>query len=167
MRGDPSDELHARIRRLEDESAIARLILSYGLAADAGLTALAGRVWLADGVYDWDAEGEPHRGSAAVDVMLQGDGHQGLIARGVAHFAGPPLIDVDGDKATVLNYSLVMRREDDRFFLWRVSAVRWDVERAASGWQVRRRTNRLLDATGVGRQLFGETLRELFEDVSR
>ena len=167
MSGDPSDELHARVRRLEDESAIARLILSYGLAADAGLTALAGQVWLEDGVYDWDAEGEPHHGSAAVDAMLQGDGHQGLIARGVAHFAGPPLIDVDGDKATVLNYSLVMRREDDRFFLWRVSAVRWDVERAASGWRVQRRTNRLLDATGVGRQLFGETLRELFEDAPR
>jgi len=58
-----------------------------------------------------------------------------------------------------------MRREDDRFFLWRVSAARWDVERTGSGWRVRRRTNRLLDASGAGRRLFGETLRELFEDV--
>ena len=85
-----------------------------------------------DGVYDWDADGEPHQGSAGVDAMLQGDGHQGLIARGVGHFAGPLLIELDGERATALNYSLIMRREEDRFFLWRVSAVRWDVERVDS-----------------------------------
>ena len=64
--------------------------------------------------------------------MLQSDGHQGLIGRGVAHFAGPLLIELDGDRATALNYSLIMRREEDRHFLWRVSAVRWDLERSGS-----------------------------------
>jgi len=92
---DDYEELLARVRRLEDESAITRLIMSYGPAADSGLTSSAARLWLDDGKYDWDADGEPHRGSAAVDAMLQGDGHQGLIARGVAHFAGPPLIDIE------------------------------------------------------------------------
>ena len=110
-------------------------------------------------------EGEPHRGSAAVDAMLRGDGHQGLIASGVAHFAGPLLVELDGDRATALNYSLIMRREGDRHYLWRVSAVRWDVERAGSGWRVQRRTNRLLDASGAGRRLFGDTLQELFGEA--
>jgi SnoaL-like domain len=164
MDNDAVEKLQDRVRRLEDESAITRLIMSYGPAADAGLTSFAGQLWLEDGVYDWDAEGEPHLGSAGVDAMLQGDNHQGLIARGVAHFAGPLLIDLDGDRATALNYSLIMRREQDRHYLWRVSAVRWDVERMDSRWQVRRRTNRLLDASGAGRQLFGETLPELFEE---
>ena len=68
--------------RLEDESAITKLVMSYGPAADAGLTAFAGQLWLEDGVYDWDAEGVPHQGSAGVDAMLQGDGHQGLIGAG-------------------------------------------------------------------------------------
>ena len=162
-----ADDLVARVRRLEDESAIQRLIMSYGPAADAGLTSFAGGVWLEDGVYDWDADGEPHEGSAAVDEMLQGSGHQGLIARGVAHFAGPLLVDIDGDRATALNYSLIMRREEDRFFLWRVSAVRWDVERHGSSWRVRRRTNRLLDETGAGRGLFGDSLREVFGEGPR
>jgi hypothetical protein len=160
-------ELLQRVRRLEDEAEITRLLLSYGPAADAGLTAFAGQLWVDDGVYDWDAEGQPHLGSAGVDAMLQGDQHQGLIARGVAHFAGPPLIMVDGDQGTAVNYSLVMRRESeqDRFFLWRVSAVRWDVERVGGRWRVRRRTNRLLDQSGAGRQFFVETLQELFEEA--
>jgi hypothetical protein len=167
MDNDAVEKLQDRVRRLEDESAITRLIMSYGPAADAGLTSFAGQLWLEDGVYDWDAEGEPHLGSAGVDAMLQGDNHQGLIARGVAHFAGPLLIDLDGDRATALNYSLIMRREQDRHYLWRVSAVRWDVERVDARWRVRRRTNRLLDASGAGRQLFCDTLQELFEEDAR
>ena len=165
MDGDTLEELHARVGRLEDEAAITRLIMSYGPAADAGLTSFAGQLWLEDGVYDWDADGDPHRGSAGVDAMLQGENHQGLIARGVAHFAGPLLIDLDGDRATVLNYSLIMRREEDRHYLWRVSAVRWDVERAGSQWRIRRRTNRLLDASGAGRELFGDALPEPLEEA--
>ena len=165
MDDDALEELQARVRRLEDEAAITRLIMSYGPAADAGLTSFAGQLWLEDGVYDWDAEGEPHLGSAGVDAMLQGEQHQGLIARGVAHFAGPLLIDLEGDRATVLNYSLIMRREEDRHYLWRVSAVRWDVERVGARWRIRRRTNRLLDATGAGRELFGDSLHELFGET--
>jgi len=155
------DELMVRLRRVEDELAIRQLILSYGPAADAGLTSFAAGVWFEDGVYDWDAKGDPYLGSAAVDAMLQGEGHQGFIANGAAHFAGPPLIEIDGDTATAVNYSLVILRQDNEFDVWRVSAVRWDVERSEASWRVRRRTNRLLDSAGEGRKLFGSTLREL------
>jgi hypothetical protein len=167
MDGDELAELEARLRRLEDESAINRLIMSYGPAADAGLTAFAGELWLGAGEYDWDANGTPHEGSAGVDAMLQSDGHQSLIAAGIGHFAGPLLIDLDGDSATALNYSLIMRRKGDHFYLWRVSAVRWDLARSASGWRVRRRTNRLLDETGAGRELFGDTLTEVFVGAAK
>jgi hypothetical protein len=160
-------QLHQRLRRLEDESEIRRLLMSYGPAADAGLASFAASRWLEDGVYDWDALGEPHLGRGAVDEMLQSDAHQGLIAHGVAHFGGPILVEVDGDRATALNYSLIMRRENDRFFLWRVSAVRWDVERDGPSWKVRRRTNRVLDSAGGGRQLFANTLHNLFGEDAR
>ncbi len=158
---DPT-ELDARIRRLEDESAIQRLVMSYGPAADAGQSSFAAGLWLQDGEYDWDADGRPHRGSAAVDSMLQNDAHRHLMSEGVAHFGGPLLVEVDGDRATALNYSFVMRREEQRFYLWRVSAVRWDLERSDSTWRVRRRTNRLLDETGAGRGLFRTALDEIF-----
>jgi hypothetical protein len=162
---DSVDELSARLRRVEDELAIRKLILTYGPSADAGLAALAASVWLEDGQYDWDAGGAPFEGQAGVQTMLEGDVHQGLIGKGAAHFAGPALIDIDGDRATALTYSLVMRRDVDagRFYLWRVGAARWDLERDGATWRVRRRTNRLLDESGVGRMLFGDTLREMFE----
>lgn len=167
MAHDDLDELKARVGRLEDEASITRLIMSYGPAADAGLTSFAGQLWTSDGEYDWDAEGTPHQGSAGVDAMLQSDGHQTLIAAGIGHFAGPLLIQLDGDSATALNYSLIMRRDGDRFYLWRVSAVRWDLARLDSGWRVQRRTNRLLDETGAGRMLFGDSLTELFSEATR
>ena len=155
-------ELEARVRRLEDEAAIQRLLMSYGPAADAGLARDAADLWLEDGEYDWDAAAEPHRGSAAIDGMLRSSFHHQLMAEGVAHFGGPLLIDIDGDQATALNYSLIMRREEQRFYLWRVSAVRWDLERAGSAWRVRRRTNRLLDESGAGRDLFALAVPEMF-----
>lgn len=161
MTGDPTD-LEARLRRLEDESTIQRLVMSYGPSADAGMASFAAGLWLEDGEYDWDAGAEPHRGSAAIDGMLQSSFHRKLMDEGVAHFGGPLLIEIDGDRATAINYSLIMRREEQRFYLWRVSAVRWDLERAGSTWRVRRRTNRLLDESGAGRELFGTALPELF-----
>jgi SnoaL-like domain len=154
------DELAARIRRVEDELAIRRVILSYGPAADAGLAERAGTLWADDGEYDWDTEQPALRGPAAVARMLEGSGHQSLIAAGVAHFAGPPLIEVDGDRATALSYSLVLRRDDDqRVYVWRLGAARWEFARDDDRWRIHRRTHRQLDETGAGRELFGETLR--------
>ena len=135
--------------------------MSYGPAADSGLSRLAAELWLEDGEYDWDALGKSYRGSAAVEAMLQSDGHHQLMSEGVAHFGGPPLLQIDGDRATAINHSLIMRREEGRFYLWRVSAVRWDLERSGSTWRIRRRTNRLLDETGAGRKLFGTALQSL------
>jgi hypothetical protein len=156
--------LAMRVQRIEDELEVRRVILAYGPSADAGMAARAAEGWLDDGEYDWDAAGAPHAGRAGVAAMLEGEQHQGLIAKGAAHFTGPALVEVDGDDATALTYSMVMRRDPDtrRWYLWRVSAVRWELERVDGSWRIRRRTNRLLDETGGGRELFGEIMRESF-----
>ena len=82
MEEETLDDLASAVRRLEDESAIQRLIMSYGPAADAKLASFAGDLWLEDGVYDWDANGDPHEGRAGVDALLRSDGHLGLVAAG-------------------------------------------------------------------------------------
>src|ERR1700749_2467091 len=68
-----------RLRRIEDERAIERVVIGYGPAADPGLADRAGSFWADDGLYDWDATGQPHRGRESVSQMLRGDHHQGLI----------------------------------------------------------------------------------------
>ncbi len=148
------DELLARVQRLEDELAVQRLVLSYGPTADAGLSGQTAARWTEDGVYDWDADGEPHEGRTAVAAMLAGDAHQGFVARGAAHVMSPPVVALDGDSAVAVNYSLVVARREEGFELWRTSAVRWDLLRTREGWRVARRTNRLLDGSGRGRDLF-------------
>ena len=92
--------------------------------------------------------------------MLEGKGHQSLIGEGVADFAGPPLIEVDGDRATALSYSFVLRRdaEEQRIYVWRLGAAHWEFARVDGEWRIHRRTHRQLDETGAGRELFGDTL---------
>jgi hypothetical protein len=158
------EDLEPRVRRMEDELAVRRAILSYGPAADAGLAEEAASLWLQDGTYDWDPGRAPHEGQAAVRAMLRGDDHRRLIQSGVAHFAGPPLIDIEEDRATALTYSLILRRDPDerRYYLWRVSAAKWEFERTGETWRIRRRTHRLLDETGGGRELFEGSVPAMF-----
>jgi hypothetical protein len=163
MTVDP-EALDARLRRIEDELAIRRVILSYGPAADSGETERAGALWAEDGLYDWETDRPALQGPAAVATMLQGSGHQALIGEGVAHFAGPPLIELDGDRATALSYSFVLRRDadDQRIYVWRLGAAHWEFERVEGSWRIHRRTHRQLDDNGAGRELFGDALRAGF-----
>ncbi|MFT4010521.1 MAG: nuclear transport factor 2 family protein [Nocardioidaceae bacterium] len=158
MQAQPEPDWAERVRRLEDERDVTNLILGYGPAADAGRSELAASRWLPEGVYDWDAASPALPGRSAVEALLEGEPHQSFVREGVAHVAGPPLVVVDGDTARALNYSLILRRDGDGYRVWRVSAGRWDLRRTEQGWQVVRRTNRLLDATGAGSSLFAESL---------
>jgi hypothetical protein len=73
------------------------------------------------------------------------------------------LIEVDGDRATALSYSFVLRRDDDqRVYVWRLGAARWEFERVDGSWRIHRRMHRQLDERGAGRELFGNTLRAGF-----
>ncbi len=172
MAGPSSDEegagdLERRLRAVEDELAVRRVVLSYGPSVDAGHAARAASLWVEDGIYDADARGEPYVGRNAIEAMLEGDGHAKLMSEGVAHFAGPPLVHVDGDTASALTYSIVLRRDAEgrRYFVWRLSAARWDLERHDGQWKVRNRIHRAMDESGVGKELFGASLRALPHDV--
>lgn len=159
---DRIEELEARLRRVEDELAIRELILSYGPAADTGRAEAAASAWCEDGTYDWDATAPPFRGRDDIAAMLLSDAHQHLLDTGVAHVAGPPLVELAGDHATALGYTMVLRRDTKtgRFSLWRVSAARWELERQDGSWQVRRRTHRLLDGRLAAQAVFAERVTE-------
>lgn len=135
--------LEARIQRLEDEAAVARLIASYGPLVDAGAAEAVAALWKADGVYDVDEL--VMRGRDEIVAMVESANHQGWIAGGCAHFVGPPVVTVTGDDAVAVCHSLMVVNQDGRFLVRRATANHWRLRRTATGWQVTVRTNRVLD----------------------
>lgn len=103
------DDLSTRLRRLEDERDIARLIASYGPAVDAGDPDAAAGLWASDGSYDVD--GRRMEGRAAVHAMVSSSAHQKLVAKGCCHFLGPCVVTVTGDSAVAVCESLVLVRD--------------------------------------------------------
>lgn len=134
--------LEERLRALEDERDITRLILSYGPLVDSGCAADVAGLWEPDGVYDVDEI--LMTGRAEIDAMVRSSNHQRWIEGGCAHFAGPPHVTVDGDEATAVGYTLMIVNRDG-FVLRRATANHWRLRRTADGWRAVTRTNRVLD----------------------
>jgi ketosteroid isomerase-like protein len=142
-------ELARRVQVLEDELAIHRLIVRYGLAVDVGDADAAAATFTDDTVYDVDV-GVMH-GRDGVRQMVRGPRHQGMVGN-CAHQIGPAVVEVDGDRAQATGYSRVYLRQGDAIGIYRVSFNRWELERRDGQWQVARRTTRLLghaDATAL------------------
>ncbi len=150
---EPAD-LAARIALLEDREAIRELIARYGPLADAGDCAGAAALWTDDGVYEVGGFGS-YTGRAAIQALLEGESHQGLIHGGAAHVLSPPVIDLDGDRATARTYSVVFRKSGDNWEAHRASANMWHLVRVAGEWKVARRVNQLLDGSADARTLIG------------
>ena len=150
---EPAD-LAARIALLEDREAIRDLIARYGPLADAGDCAGAAALWTEDGVYEVGALGSD-TGRAAIQTLLEGDSHQGWIHGGAAQVLSPPVIDLDGDRATARTYSVVFRKSGDNWEAHRASANMWHLVRVAGEWKVARRVNQLLDGSADARTLIG------------
>src|SRR5262249_8617814 len=135
------ESLSRRVQALEDELAIHRLIVRYGLAVDTGDAERTAAVFTPDGVYDADVRLMAGRG--AVADMVRSDRHQHMVGR-CAHQIGPAVVRVDGDRAVALGYSRVYLRSDDRIDIYRVSLNRWELERRSNGtWLIARRLPRL------------------------
>lgn len=152
-----SDDLARRLAALEDREAIRDLIARYGPAADRGDAADVAGLWAEDGVYAVGGMGEAV-GREAIAGLIEEPVHRGLMADGCAHVLGPVAIDLDGDRAVARGHSVVFRHDCGKFAALRVAANRWELERASSGWQVRRRDNALLDGTEAARVLFEVSL---------
>lgn len=139
---DRIEALERRVRALEDELAVTRLVTAYGPAADSGDAAAAAALWADDGVYDAEGPGRME-GRAAIEAMLMGERHQSMVP-GCAHTNGPSVVRVDGDAAVAVGYSRVYTTADGRHRLWRVAANRWELRRTAEGWRAELRVNRRL-----------------------
>jgi ketosteroid isomerase-like protein len=145
--------LERRLRGVEDELAIRRLLSSYGPLVDAGDGDAVAGLWTEDGEYDVD--GWVMRSRADIAAMVGSAGHQGMIAGGAAHFLGPICVHVDGDDAIAVCESIVVRHNDEGrgYRVWRAGANHVTLRRTAAGWRIIRRTTRALDGSTEARAL--------------
>ncbi|WP_179470811.1 nuclear transport factor 2 family protein [Mycolicibacterium vinylchloridicum] len=154
---DTLESLERRLRTLEDERDIARLIASYGPLVDAGNPDAVAALWAVDGGYD---TGDWKMSSRAdVAAMVRSEEHRGLIDRGCCHFFGPPAVTVDGDEAVVICQSmLLVRRESHGFNVARAGVHLIRLQRGESGWEIASRTARQLDGSGQATELIATGL---------
>ncbi|MGA9489764.1 MAG: nuclear transport factor 2 family protein [Mycobacterium sp.] len=146
--------LEQRLRRVEDELAISRLLAAYGPLVDAGDSDAVADLWAPDGEYD--VEGWHMQSRADVADMVRSPAHQGLIGGGSAHFLGPACVDVDGDEAVAVCESIVVRHHDDEgggYRVWRAGANHIVLRRTAEGWRIVKRTTRALNGSAAARVL--------------
>ncbi len=148
---DRLDALERKLAELDDRLAIFDLIASYGPAVDGldrdGVAAL----WSQEGSYDFGTG--PLEGREAVANLIDLDTHRAYVAAGSAHVLSLPRIEIEGDRAVAVNYSQVFVRDGNGWRADRTCANRWELVRAGAGWQVARRTNRLLDGSPEARDL--------------
>lgn len=131
-----------RVQRLEDELAIHRLIVRYGLAVDIGDADLAASVFTDEGVYDVDVG--RMEGRDAVRAMVRGARHQAMVGH-CAHQIGPAVVDLAGpDRAVATGYSRVYLQTPAGTHIYRVSANRWALVKRDGTWVIAHRTTRVL-----------------------
>jgi hypothetical protein len=163
--------LEDRLRAVEDRLEILNLIASHPPSADTGADYFTRAIYLADGEIDLGG-GKGATGNAAIGAIQTTAGHQAAIAGGLAHFAGLPRIDIDGDTAVVHSYLQILTPHPTAephevpnhgvskgFRVHRVGANRWELVRTADGWKIKRRTLRSLDGTDPAREILRGALK--------
>ena len=94
--------LEARLKIVEDKLAIYELIASHPPSADTGSADYTSSVYLEDGVFDRGPTPDGATGVENIAAFTLRPAHEQAIRDGLAHFAGLPLIDLDGDRARQL-----------------------------------------------------------------
>ena len=148
--------LEARVRYLEDQADVLRLVFSWGPAVDSGSADEAGDLWDDLGVLESDLS--RLEGPSGVVAMVQSEGQQSLIQQGCAHVQSAPLVMIDGDSAVVTTYSQVYLHAEGGHNVWRVSANRWECRRTVAGWKLISRVNRVIDGSPAPRQLLVQAI---------
>lgn len=159
MAGNVEDRIAALERRVaaaEDELAIHRLIVRYGLAVDIGDADAAAEVFTEEAVYDVDIG--VMQGRDGVRAMVRGDRHQSMVGH-CAHQIGPAVVELRGpDRAVAHGYSRVYLETRASIHIYRVSFNRWELIKREGAWRIGRRTTRVL-GNDEAQALFGEAVR--------
>jgi ketosteroid isomerase-like protein len=131
--------IEARLRRVEDELAIRRILADYAAFLDgrdwAGYTGL----FTADG--EWTNANGSHKGAVEIRRMLEEIvAPDGTSNRTEYHIVSNPRIDLDGDRAAAVSrYLFVMRGFDGGPVPSLAGVYRDEFARQGGGWKIKRR----------------------------
>jgi hypothetical protein len=160
-----------RLRAVEDRLEILNLIASHPPSADTGADYFTRVAYVEDGELDL-GRGKAATGNETIAIMTKSPAHQAAIAGGLAHFAGLPRVELDGDKAVVTSYLQILTPHPTAaphevpnhgvstgFRIHRVASNRWELVRTADGWKIKRRTVRTLDGSEPAREILRGALK--------
>ena len=170
MTAKPERTLDARLREIEDRLEIYNLIASHPPSADTGADYYTRAIYVEDGSIDLGG-GKGATGNEGAAAIMTTPDHRAAIAGGLAHFAGLPRIDIDGDTAVVTSYLQILTPDNGAepvavpghgsskgFRIHRVGANRWELVRTSQGWKVKRRSLRPLDGSEPARDILRQAL---------
>jgi SnoaL-like domain len=162
--------IEERIRAIEDRLAIYNLIASHPPSADTGAQAYIRSIFAEDGVLDLGGA-KTATGNEAIAEMTQRPAHQDAINGGLAHFAGLPHVELDGDRAVVTSYLQILSPHPSAepvevpahgvskgYRVHRVGANRWELVRSKDGWKIKRRVFRSLDGSEAALDILRQAL---------
>lgn len=144
------EEVLERLRVVEDELAVHKLLVEYGLAVDSGDREALCKLLTEDAVYDLDSLHIVGR-EAIADAVFSGE--HGAVPPLAAHTVGPLVVKLDGDRATARGYSRLYMVQEEGFVLWRLSLNRWFCVRTADGWRIAHRVTRLVGSDAASELL--------------
>ncbi len=163
--------LEARLRDIEDRLEIYNLIASHPPSADTGADDYTRAVFTEEGIFDRGESLDYTLGNEAIAAITQRPAHQEAIEGGLAHFAGLPHVELDGDTACVTSYLQLIHPDaegEERelpnhgvstgYRIHRVLANRWELTRTPEGWKIKSRKLRALDGSGPARDILSRAL---------
>jgi hypothetical protein len=158
--------IEQRLRAVEDRLEIYNLIAGHPPSADTGADYYTAAVYAEDGVFDRGPGLSGATGNTAIAASLRSEGHQAAIAGGLAHFTGLPHVALDGDDAVVTSYLQILvpnksgapvevpnHGTSRGYHIHRVVTNRWELQRTATGWKIKRRSLRLVDGSEPAREI--------------
>ena len=142
--------IEARLRKLEDQTAIYQVICGYGYAVDGLNGDAVGSCYTEDGVYAVGDIGNM-AGRDTIVAITKDPGHLAYVGAGCAHISTLPHVVIEGDQAVATCHTMVAMHGDDGFFIGRLSASRIQLARQDDGsWKIFHRQNYMLDGNPAG-----------------
>lgn len=134
--------LEQRVERMEAESEIRRMLIEYGAHLDSRNFAAYADLFAADG--EWIGGFGKFEGPAAIRKMLEdnlGVAEPGFVNKSNFHMLTNPLIEIDGDRATVSSkYLFWTRTPEDRPAPLLAGRYVDEFVREGGRWKIARRT---------------------------